>query len=103
MLKIVLVHDRGDRTRVPVAGADNHAAIARAKGAIEDARKPYAVPERSELPRLASVLAVVYLVYNEATHRDRTRSSDRAAERGGPSLPPARRSPAERGRGDHCA
>jgi RNA polymerase sigma-70 factor (ECF subfamily) len=40
--------------------------IARAKRSLEDAQVPYAVPERAELPaRLGSVLAVVYLVFNE--------------------------------------
>jgi len=38
----------------------------RAKKTIEEERLPYEVPERSELPeRLASVLAVVYLLFNE--------------------------------------
>jgi RNA polymerase sigma-70 factor (ECF subfamily) len=40
--------------------------ITRAKKTIEERQLPYEVPERSELPkRLASVLAVVYLVFNE--------------------------------------
>jgi RNA polymerase sigma-70 factor (ECF subfamily) len=40
--------------------------IVRAKNKIRDARIPYEVPERSELPaRLQSVLRVVYLVFNE--------------------------------------
>ncbi len=40
--------------------------ITRAKKAIEERQLPYEVPERAELPeRLASVLAVVYLVFNE--------------------------------------
>jgi RNA polymerase sigma-70 factor (ECF subfamily) len=40
--------------------------ITRAKKTIEERRLPYDVPERLELPeRLASVLAVVYLVFNE--------------------------------------
>lgn len=40
--------------------------ITRAKKTIEERQLPYDVPERSELPeRLASVLAVVYLVFNE--------------------------------------
>ncbi|WP_312170827.1 RNA polymerase sigma factor [Stutzerimonas kunmingensis] len=40
--------------------------IVRAKAKIRDARLPYRVPERNELPaRLESVLRVVYLVFNE--------------------------------------
>jgi RNA polymerase sigma-70 factor (ECF subfamily) len=40
--------------------------ITRAKKTIEEERLPYEVPERADLPeRLASVLAVVYLIFNE--------------------------------------
>jgi len=40
--------------------------IVRAKRTLEEARVPYVVPERAQLPeRLASVLAVVYLIFNE--------------------------------------
>ena len=40
--------------------------IVRAKGKIREARIPYEVPERGDLPeRLATVLHVVYLVFNQ--------------------------------------
>jgi RNA polymerase sigma-70 factor (ECF subfamily) len=40
--------------------------IVRAKRTVEEKQLPYEVPDRNELPeRLASVLAVVYLVFNE--------------------------------------
>jgi RNA polymerase sigma-70 factor, ECF subfamily len=46
--------------------------IVRAKRAIEDKRLPYEVHGRAELPaRIASVLAVVYIVFNEG-HTSRT-------------------------------
>lgn len=58
--------------------------IVRAKGKIRDAGIPYEVPSPDELPeRLASVLAVVYLVFNEgysASMGDSVTRQDLSAE-----------------------
>lgn len=71
--------------RAYLAGAPTIAQrIVRAKGKIRDARIPYEVPGRTELPeRLASVLRVIYLVFNEgylATSGDSLTRQDLSGE-----------------------
>jgi RNA polymerase sigma-70 factor (ECF subfamily) len=53
--------------------------LVRARTKIRDARIPYQVPSEADLPeRLASVLSVVYLVFNEGTYARHRASAVRA-------------------------
>jgi RNA polymerase sigma-70 factor (ECF subfamily) len=71
--------------------------IVRAKSKIRDARIPYQVPEADDLAeRLASVLRVIYLVFNEGylAVRGRVAHSSRPLGRGHPARALARGSSA---------
>ncbi len=72
-LKLIAGFSTGEIARAFLAPETTIAQrIVRAKRTIEERQLPYEVPGRAELPaRVASVLAVVYLVFNEG-HTSRT-------------------------------
>ena len=81
--------------------------ITRAKGKIKAARIPYRVPAAEDLPaRVAGVLAVLFLIFNEgylARTRSRSPSASDLTARGDPADPAAACPAARRRRGGRPA